>query len=97
MTSQDFGRAIPFMDWSRGKLTGENVRESVRILGQMDGLYQNRSAWEEMDLNTIVYRVQWYAPVHLQPYSSSLKMKSDPSPPNTKTYTIDDLFTSRSG
>jgi len=35
--------------------------------------------------------------VHLQPYSSSLKIKSDPSPPNTETYTVDDdLSTSRS-
>jgi glucose-6-phosphate isomerase, archaeal len=63
MTSQNDGREMPFMNWSSGKLTGENVRESVRTLRQMDGLYQNRTAWEEMDLDTIVYRVQWYAPV----------------------------------
>ena len=53
----------PFIDWSTGTLTGKDVCESVRTLEQMHGLYHNRAAWDAMDLNTVVYRVRWWAPV----------------------------------
>jgi glucose-6-phosphate isomerase len=54
---------VPRMDWSSGDLRGDTVRESVKTLGQMRGLFQSMQHWERMDPNTIVYRVKWCAPV----------------------------------
>jgi len=54
---------IACVDWPTGSLVGLNVRESVKTLGQMRGLFQNQNEFERMDLNTIIYRVQWLAPV----------------------------------
>ena len=54
---------IACVDWPTGSLVGLNVHESVKTLGQMRGLFQNQNEFERMDLNTIIYRVQWLAPV----------------------------------
>ena len=62
MNSQNFGK-IPHIDWCSGNLVGHNVRDTMRTLEQMQGLFNSRNDLERMDLNTIVYRVQWYAPV----------------------------------
>jgi len=62
MNSQNFGK-IPYVDWSSANLVGHNVRETMRTLEQMQGLFHSRNDLERMDLNTIVYRVHWYAPV----------------------------------
>jgi glucose-6-phosphate isomerase len=63
MISQDFGIEIPVVDWSNGNLAGKAVRENSRTLRQMEGLYADIDAWKRMDLNQIVYRARWYAPV----------------------------------
>jgi glucose-6-phosphate isomerase len=62
MNSQIFGK-IPHIDWCSGSLVGHNVRETIRTLEQIQGLFHSRNDLERMDLNTIVYRVHWYAPV----------------------------------
>jgi glucose-6-phosphate isomerase, archaeal len=51
------------VDWSTGSLVGPNVRESVKTLGQMRGLFRNQHDFERLDLNAIIYRVQWLSPV----------------------------------
>jgi len=62
MKSQNLGE-IPYIDWSSGDFVGHNVRETMKTLEQMQGLFHSRNDLERMDLNTIVYRVHWYAPV----------------------------------
>jgi glucose-6-phosphate isomerase, archaeal len=62
MNSQNFGE-IPHIQWSSGNLVGNNVRETVKTFGQLQGLFQHGNDLEHLDLNTIVYRVHWYAPV----------------------------------
>ena len=62
MNSQNFGE-IPHIEWSSGNLVGNKVRETVKTFGQLQGLFQHGNDLERMDLNTIVYRVHWYAPV----------------------------------
>lgn len=54
---------VPRMDWSCGELSGASVRETVKTLGQMRGLFQSMKHWERIDPNTIVYRVKWCAPI----------------------------------
>ncbi|MBS1850581.1 MAG: cupin domain-containing protein [Acidobacteria bacterium] len=52
------------MDWSNGLLQpGAEVLESVKTLGQLDGLFADAGAWRGMDLNTVVYRVQAWCPI----------------------------------
>jgi glucose-6-phosphate isomerase len=51
------------VEWSTGSLAGPNVRESVKTLGQMKGLFQSQHDFERMDLNAVIYRVQWLSPV----------------------------------
>jgi glucose-6-phosphate isomerase, archaeal len=56
--------AIMQMDWSKGALLPDaHVRESVKTLGQMQGLFANEEARQKMDANTVVYRVQAWCPV----------------------------------
>jgi glucose-6-phosphate isomerase len=62
MKSQNFGE-IPHIDWISGHFVGHDVRETMKTLEQMQGLFHSCNDLERMDLNTIVYRVHWYAPV----------------------------------
>jgi glucose-6-phosphate isomerase len=52
------------MDWAKGLLQSDvQVRESVKTLGQLRGIFTNAQAFEQMDPNTVVYRVQAWCPV----------------------------------
>ena len=52
------------MDWTSGLLQpGTEVRDSVKTLGQMEGIFGNMSALKAMDPSTVVYRVQAWCPV----------------------------------
>jgi len=52
------------MDWSKGALLPDaQVRESVKTLGQLQGIFANEEARQKMDPNTVVYRVQAWCPV----------------------------------
>lgn len=56
--------AIMQMDWSKGVLLPDaQVRESVKTLGQLQGIFGNEAARQKMDPNTVVYRVQAWCPV----------------------------------
>ena len=63
MFEQNTGTATPSIDWCSGNLMGKRVHETVKTLRQMQSLFLNRSDLDLMDLDTIVYRVQLYAPV----------------------------------
>jgi glucose-6-phosphate isomerase, archaeal len=52
------------VDWANGLLqAGAEVRESVKRLGQLEGIFANSQALRGMDPNTVVYRVQAWCPV----------------------------------
>ncbi|HEY4052347.1 MAG TPA: glucose-6-phosphate isomerase family protein [Terriglobales bacterium] len=52
------------MDWSKGLLLPDaQVRESIKTLGQLKGIFASEQAWQKMDPNTVVYRVQAWCPV----------------------------------
>jgi glucose-6-phosphate isomerase, archaeal len=52
------------MDWFKGRLLPDaQVRESVKTLGQLQGIFANEEAWRAMDPDTAVYRVQAWCPV----------------------------------
>jgi glucose-6-phosphate isomerase, archaeal len=44
-------------------MQGLLTRNSVRTLGQLEGVFQDRSAWQSMAPETAVYSVQWQEPV----------------------------------
>ena len=62
MSSPNIGGIARF-DWSTGSLAGLSVHETVKTLGQMQGLFQDQNHFARMDLNTIIYRVQWLTPI----------------------------------
>jgi glucose-6-phosphate isomerase len=52
------------MDWAKGLLLPDaQVRESVKTLGRLQGIFTNEEARRAMDPNTVVYRVQAWCPV----------------------------------
>src|SRR6266568_8620170 len=52
------------MDWAKGLLRPDaEVRESVKTLGQLSGIFANTKALREMDPKTVVYRVQAWCPL----------------------------------
>ncbi|HKN32179.1 MAG: glucose-6-phosphate isomerase [Acidobacteria bacterium] len=52
------------MDWAKGLLRPDaEVRESVKTLGQLSGIFANTKALREMDPTTVVYRVQAWCPI----------------------------------
>jgi glucose-6-phosphate isomerase len=56
--------AIQHMDWSKGALVPDaQVRESVKTLGQLQGIFADEAARRSMDAATVVYRVQAWCPI----------------------------------
>ena len=52
------------MDWLSGMLEpGKPVIESVKTLGQLNGIFASGEALREMDPETVVYRVQAWCPL----------------------------------
>src|SRR5208283_4556122 len=52
-----------FVDWESGALGGLGIKESTKLLGQMEGMFQDTESWGQMDPATTVYRVQYWKPV----------------------------------
>ena len=50
-----------WMDLATGALSG--IEKVARTLGQLKGLFRDEAAWNAMDPETVVYRVQAYCPV----------------------------------
>ncbi len=50
---------IAGVNWTDGSLHGPGVRESVKSLGQLRGVFHSTRDWQQMDPETVVYRVQW--------------------------------------
>lgn len=52
------------LDWASGLLeSSAEVLESVKTLGQLEGIFANTEALRGMDPSTVVYRVQAWCPV----------------------------------
>jgi glucose-6-phosphate isomerase, archaeal len=52
------------MDWGSGVLlAGSQVRESIKTLEELKGIFADDKALREMDPRTVVYRVQAWCPV----------------------------------
>src|SRR5208283_3896456 len=52
-----------FVDWGSGALSGNAIQESTKLLGQVEGMFQDTGSWKQMDPSTPVYRVQYWKPV----------------------------------
>lgn len=51
------------VDWSTGLISGAGVEESVKTLGQLEGIFEDEPAWRAMNPHTEVYRVRYWRPV----------------------------------
>jgi glucose-6-phosphate isomerase len=52
------------IDWAKGLLVPDaQVLESVKTLGQLQGIFANEEARSAMDPQTVIYRVQAWCPV----------------------------------
>lgn len=50
------------VNWLDGSLSGAQVHESVKTVGQLVGAFHEREEAERLDPSTVIYRVQWFAP-----------------------------------
>ncbi len=51
------------VDWTTGELSGQGVKEGVKTLGQLEGLFHDKAAWNAMHPGTVVYRMKYWMPV----------------------------------
>ena len=52
------------MDWTNGALLPDaHIRENVKTLNKLQGIFANHEAWRSLDPSTVVYRVQAWCPV----------------------------------
>jgi glucose-6-phosphate isomerase len=63
MSSYVLTPAPTFVDWNSGEISGKDVEESVKTLGQLPGLFHDEAARLAMDQATEVYRVRFWRPV----------------------------------
>ena len=52
-----------FVNWADGALQVPGLRSSERKLGQLKGIFCDEQAFQQLDPETIVYRVWWWEPV----------------------------------
>ncbi len=52
-----------FVNWADGAMEVSGLRSSEKKLGQLKGIFENQQAWQQLDPETIVYRVWWWEPV----------------------------------
>lgn len=53
-----------FLDWCRGKMTGEPVQESFKTLQDLRRVFRDSSAIGNVESSREVYRVRWWSPVN---------------------------------
>lgn len=49
--------------FTTGELAGQSILESRKTIGDLEGVFRDRAAWERLDPSTLVYRVQAHQPV----------------------------------
>jgi glucose-6-phosphate isomerase, archaeal len=54
------------VDWTNGSLSGPNVRESAKTVGQLRGIFRSQKDWQLIAPERVVYRVQWIPPVEAE-------------------------------
>ncbi|HEY4378711.1 MAG TPA: glucose-6-phosphate isomerase family protein [Acidobacteriaceae bacterium] len=54
---------VPRVDWLAGSMQGVQIQELVKKLGELPGVFRDQGVWEAADPETVVYKVQWWAPV----------------------------------
>ena len=55
--------APAFVNWADGALQVPGLQRSEKKLGQLTGIFRDHQAWQQLDPETIVYRVWWWEPV----------------------------------
>lgn len=53
---------IPEVFFTNDCLTGEDVVKSTRVLGDLDGVFQDKEAYGKMNKEQVVYHVSSYLP-----------------------------------
>lgn len=51
------------LQWNAGRISGLPVRQSVKLIRDLKGIFRDEAARGQMDPGREVYRVQWWSPV----------------------------------
>ncbi len=51
------------MDWLTGQLTGSALETRLTRVRDLESIFADRAAWQAMDMDRIVYRVEYWRPV----------------------------------
>jgi glucose-6-phosphate isomerase, archaeal len=51
-----------YLDWSRGQMTGEPVKESFKTLQELTKVFRDSSALNSLGPSREIYRVRWWSP-----------------------------------
>ena len=51
------------VNWADGSLSGPNVKESTKTMGQLRGIFRSQEDWSLIAPERVVYSVQWIPPV----------------------------------
>lgn len=62
-TIQNTSPPPTLVDWNTGLISGDGIEESVKTLGQLQGIFENETEWRAMNPLTEVYRVRYWRPV----------------------------------
>src|SRR5208282_2838722 len=54
---------VAFVNWADGALQAPGLLSSTKQLRQLRAIFQDQQAWQQLDPETIVYRVWWWEPV----------------------------------
>lgn len=64
-TAAGFGAELAkvSVNWAEGEMYGSPVREKIKKLGELKGIFRDEAAWSGMDPQREIYRVRWWSPV----------------------------------
>jgi glucose-6-phosphate isomerase, archaeal len=51
------------VNWADGSLSGPNLQESAKTMGQLRGIFRSQTDWSLIAPERVVYRVQWIPPI----------------------------------
>lgn len=51
------------INFTTGELKGDDVKNIVRTIGELRGIFRDGKAWQALDPNAVAYRVQTFSPI----------------------------------
>ena len=55
--------SVPYVFFTNNCMAGEEIVKSTRLLGDLEGVFQDKEAFKRMDKETVIYQVSSFLPV----------------------------------